>query len=92
MSTTYEIVCRTCGESLWVGQGTSRPYLYGSQKHLDRLCQFLHRHRGKTHKLIYGDGDEVHKYIRMHTHKEVDAFIQEWWEREGKFNFERLAE
>lgn len=51
MSCTYEIGCVDCMDSIWVGQGTKKPYLYGGEKHLIPLQEFLTKHMG--HKLVY---------------------------------------
>lgn len=64
MSSTWQIACLDCKESLWVGQGTSDPYLYSTPENLENLMGFLraHGYRGpnsEPHRLcFYLDGVE----------------------------------
>jgi hypothetical protein len=64
MSVTWTLACLDCKASIWVGQGTREPYLYGHPKALAALMAFLRQHgyRGpnsEPHRLcFYMDGCE----------------------------------
>ena len=57
MSSTYTLGCVGCGARIWVGQGTSKPYLYATPAHLWALQRFMTRHMGH-HLVYYMDGCE----------------------------------
>ena len=59
MSRTYSIGCKTCQESLWIGQGwpKGKRYIYKGEKHIDALEKFLFDHEG--HDLIFLDDEDI---------------------------------
>lgn len=51
MSTTYNLVCTTCKEAIWIGQSnsTTRFYLYTADEVvIDHLQKFLLKHRSES--------------------------------------------
>lgn len=58
MSTTYDIMCKDCGKSLWIAQSSqSAPvvpmtFYSGDEKCMEALRVFLHEHMG--HSLLFG--------------------------------------
>lgn len=57
MSRTYEIGCRACRTSLWIGQTSPNrgPTIYRAPSHLDALDAFLFAHIG--HDLVVVDSE-----------------------------------
>lgn len=51
MSTTYNLVCTTCKEAIWIGQsgGSTRFYLYTADEVvIDHLQKFLLKHQSRS--------------------------------------------
>jgi hypothetical protein len=47
MSRTYDVVCKQCRVTLWIGQHSARlgrMYVYNGEHHLDQLAEFLQAH------------------------------------------------
>ncbi|MES2625875.1 MAG: hypothetical protein V4628_11405 [Pseudomonadota bacterium] len=62
MSRTYNIACRDCNQSLWIGQGNlgGTQYIYTEQKCVDRLQSFLFSHL--SHALVFDDSEGMCDY------------------------------
>jgi hypothetical protein len=52
MSTTWDIICEKCQERLWIGQGTSSPYVYTDEKTIVTLAKFLVVHKEHSLKFV----------------------------------------
>jgi hypothetical protein len=77
MSRTYEIACKTCKETLWIGQGwppaegaeDQRNIYTGMPDVMDKLTRFLFKHETKPesglHELVFGD-DEPLDFASFH--------------------------
>lgn len=70
MSTTYSIACVSCYQRLWVGQGTSSPYLYDAPEYRAALSAFLIMHRG--HLLVFGDDSQI-EVISYNTRRDAEG-------------------
>ena len=55
MSKTYDLVCHTCKESLWIAQ--SNEQLYTTETHLKNLSEFLFNHQ--QHSLEFGEDEKL---------------------------------
>ena len=53
MSMCYNIICKDCKKSLWVGQSGVHNYIYKTFKDMEALEKFLFAH--EKHDLIFGD-------------------------------------
>lgn len=61
MSMTYDLLCKTCGQSLWVGQST---WIYKGEKNLKALESFLFTHLAHELEFTSEDcQDTVYKYF-----------------------------
>lgn len=46
MSETYDLICTTCKESLWIGQGHDQNfYIYTTPRQIELLNEFVNRHQ-----------------------------------------------
>ena len=59
MSRSYSIGCKTCLESLWIGQGypKGKRYIYKGEKYMAALEKFLFDH--ENHDLIFLDDEDI---------------------------------
>lgn len=100
MSRTYEIMCHTCKETLWVGQGwpvskgeVDHRVIYTGEPHTMKLLRdFLFRHEStyqEKHELAFWDDE--------HTFPDSDGYHQIHWaesddpEDKGNCDCERPA-
>jgi hypothetical protein len=67
MSKTYEIICTTCKENLWVGQSG---YIYTGEPHtMKALTEFLYKH--ENHDLKFVDSDS--SILENCDYQEIDS-------------------
>lgn len=71
MSVCYAIACKTCRQSLWIGQGD---YLYTVEPGITAFAQFLHAHRGNPHVLAF---DDTQEFIYGYTEIQSDGSIED---------------
>lgn len=59
MSRTYDLGCKDCKESLWIGQGwpDKKRFIYKTENCLAALQKFLFDHEG--HNLIFVDNEDI---------------------------------
>jgi hypothetical protein len=57
MSQTYNLICHDCRVALWIGQGTLRPYIYGTDVHRAVQSAFLLGHIG--HRLEVNEDQQT---------------------------------
>jgi len=72
MSRTYELACRDCKKTLWIGQGwpdhkTEKPHLYKADKYMKALEKFLFDHQ--EHNLVFGDDER----LETEDYKEIEV-------------------
>jgi hypothetical protein len=85
MSMTYHMACKTCRETLWIGQGwppaddrpEDRRYIYGGEDNRLKLGRFLFKH--ERHELFFcndqGDDDGFHEF----ESEPSECFCDECW-------------
>lgn len=71
MSDCYAMACKTCRQSLWVGQGD---YIYTVEPERTLFAEFLYRHRGDPHVLAF---DNTQEFIYDYTDIQSDGTIEE---------------
>lgn len=71
MSDCYAIACKTCRQSLWVGQND---YIYTVEPNRTLFAEFLFAHRGNPHVLAF---DNTQEFIYDYTDIQADGEIVE---------------
>jgi len=65
VSVTWDIICTTCREQLWIGQGRQGqpPVLYtGDPVVMKSLADFIAKHAGADHHLHVVEDSQVEKF------------------------------
>jgi len=70
MSRTYEIICKKCKKSLWIGQGfPDKRYIYKSDEHIKPLENFLFDHL--EHDLFFADSERLDGFVNLEEYEDI---------------------